>query len=134
MRLDRALYNDGWFDSWSNTSCCTLTHSKSDHHPLLFSTSNEAIRRPSHFKFLKMWTAHPDCRRLVSSVWCNPVVGCPMFILSHKLKLLKLKLKSWNKCTFGNVHEKVDHALTIIDQIQEKISLDGWSESLAAQE
>ncbi|MCH85515.1 RNA-directed DNA polymerase (Reverse transcriptase), partial [Trifolium medium] len=44
-----------------------------------------------------MWTTHPDCDKIIKDCWGKTVVGCPMYILSQKLKLVKDKLKSWNK-------------------------------------
>ena len=45
--------------------------------------------------------------KLIHDSWANKVVGCPMFILQHKLKKLKLELRDWNKNSFGNVHNAV---------------------------
>jgi len=42
--------------------------------------------------------------KLIRDSWANTIVGCPMFILQHKLKRLKIELRSWNKNSFGNVH------------------------------
>lgn len=77
--LDRAICNNDWLNYWSSISCCTLTRSQSDHHPLL----------------RKVFVPVP----LISSFWpCGPVtlivkgwwgrfgvgtfLGCPMAILS----------------------------------------------------
>ena len=45
--------------------------------------------------------------KLIHDSWANKVVGCPMFILQHKLKKLKIELQDWNKNSFGNVHNAV---------------------------
>lgn len=81
-----------------------------------------------------MWTEHKDCKRLVSEVWRRSFYGCPMSILSQKLKALKSELKVWNKLVFGNVHQKVDQAMTELDSVQKLVSSSGPSDSLAAQE
>jgi len=44
---------------------------------------------------------------LIHDYWANKVVDCPMFILQHKLKRLKIELRDWNKISFGNVHNAV---------------------------
>lgn len=41
-----------------------------------------------------------------------------MFILSQKLKMLKLELKTWNKVVFGDVHLKVEQAQREVDLLQ----------------
>lgn len=52
-----------------------------------------------------MWTLHPDCKNIIADSWKLNVVATPMFILTQKLKVLKEKLKAWNKDSFGNVNE-----------------------------
>jgi hypothetical protein len=81
-----------------------------------------------------MWTLHPDCDSLVKDSWNSEVVGCPMYILSSKLKNLKGKLKSWNKEKFGNVHDFVTAAETKLHQIQNLIQLNGPSDALLSDE
>jgi len=83
---------------------------------------------------MKMWNEHPDCENVIKQVWQSSVVGCPMFILSQKLKMLKDKLKVWNKDVFGDVHSQVSNAYKIVDEIQEKIDAQGHSDSLMEQE
>lgn len=53
-----------------------------------------------------------------------------MFILSHKLKLLKTELKVWNKESFGDVNLKVERAMCLVDDIQAKIANEGFQDSL----
>lgn len=62
--------------------------------------------QPAPFKFFNMWTSHSDCKRLVTDVWSRSFIGCPMAVLTQKLKALKLELKKWNKDDFGNVHTR----------------------------
>jgi len=45
--------------------------------------------------------------KLIHDSWKNNVVGCPMFVLQHKLKRLKIELKIWNKKSFCNVQNEV---------------------------
>lgn len=85
MRLDRSICNDNWLAFWDCVSCCTLPRSQSEHHPILLILKKGSQTFPSSFKFLKMWTKHVDCRRLVSEVWQRHVAGCPIFVLSQKL-------------------------------------------------
>jgi hypothetical protein len=81
-----------------------------------------------------MWTLHDDYKNIVAASWNEPVVGCPMFVLSQKLKSLKLKLKTWNKETFGNVHELVKNAETHLLQIQTQIDTFGHTNILLDQQ
>jgi hypothetical protein len=65
-------------------------------------------KRGLQFKFLKMWSLHDSCKDVIKNCWNTLVVGCPMFILSQKLKMLKEKLKTWNKDIFGNVRDQIE--------------------------
>lgn len=129
-RLDRGICNEEWLDFWYTTSYCTLVRSKSDHFPLLLVANKAVSTFPSSFKFHKMWIQHSDCRRLIQEVWFNPVQGCPMFILSQKLKYTKAALKDWNKNVFGNVHLRVEKVMEAVNSIQQQISDEGASDSL----
>jgi len=70
---------------------------------------------------MRMWTLHSDCKNIIQESWNTPVIGCPMFILTKKLKILKEKLKVWNKDCYGNVHEFVSDAEQNLQLIQAQI-------------
>jgi len=71
---------------------------------------------------MQMWSLHPDCKKVVESCLNKPVVGCPMFVLSKKLKNLKLALKEWKKESFGNVQDNVKIVEEDLNQIQMHIN------------
>jgi hypothetical protein len=62
------------------------------------------------------------------------IIGCPMYVLSQKLKNLKVKLKLWNKEVFGNVHELVSLAENNLHLIKLQIDTDGHSDELLDQQ
>jgi hypothetical protein len=84
----------------------------------------------SQFKFMKMWSLDQSCKDVITNCWNSPVVGSPMFILSTKLKMLKEKLKIWNRETFGNVHDYVKQAESDLADIQNQIQLGGHTDTL----
>lgn len=92
-RLDRTICNDASLNLWTSISRCTLIRIGSDHYPLLLEMKKDSGPHSSFFKFMKMWASHPNCIKLVQDVWKENMVGCPMFVLSQKLKMLKFKLK-----------------------------------------
>ncbi|KAF1897548.1 hypothetical protein Lal_00036990 [Lupinus albus] len=126
-RLDRCIANEVWMNSWNQLSCSTLPRIASDHHPLLLCFDLGDIPRSS-FKFQKMWLSHPDCQRLVSEVWKEELVGCPMFVLSQKLRNLKKEFKTWN------VQVRVKQAMSNVAAIQDAISFSGSDDDLLNQE
>ncbi|PNX99831.1 ribonuclease H, partial [Trifolium pratense] len=132
-RLDRAVCNQAWLDLGC-VSVTTLTKHKSDHSPLLLEYQLTTTSFASHFKFMRMWSLHPDCRNIILNCWNTVIVGCPMFILSQKLKLLKNKLKIWNKQSFGNVHDFVISTEQKLQHIQDQIQQNGHTVALLAEE
>jgi hypothetical protein len=133
-RLDRVICNQAWFDTCCVSSVTSLTKIRSDHFPLLFDFKLTNTTFASQFKFLRMWSMHPDCWSVISDCWNINVVGCPMFVLSQKLKMLKVKLKSWNKVCFGNVNDMVCNAELKLAQIQKQIQDNGHSDVLMFEE
>lgn len=63
--------------------------------------------------------------------WILKVSGCPMFVLSEKLKILKNNSNIWNKETFGNVHYLVSDVEDELHLVQAKIQFDGYSDNLS---
>lgn len=55
-----------------------------------------------------------------------------MFVLTKKLKILKGNLRAWNHSSFGNVHDKVKQAESVLSNIQEKIFMYGHTDVLAS--
>ena len=125
VRLDRTVCNQQSIGFWDAISCSTLSKCHSDHYPILLVLAKGAPARARPFRFLSVWLEHPDCRRLVTETWKEPVVGCPMFILKSKLKRVKLALRSWNWEVFGNIHEGVRSSWQSLDSIQREIHENG---------
>lgn len=73
-----------------------------------------------------MWTKNEDCIRVFEDVWKTKFYGCPMFILDKNPKLLKARLKEWNKHTFGDVNIKVKEAEKELKDIQDFIGKFGY--------
>lgn len=71
-----------------------------------------------------MWIAHPSFKYLVEAVWQLPVYGNPQFILSQKLKALKLRLKDWNKETFGYIKNNISAVESSILHLQVSMDTD----------
>ena len=67
--------------------------------------NSPCLSRP--FRFMEMWTHHDTFLDLVKEVWCENVYGSTSFVLCHKLKLLKAKLKKRNWEVLGNLNSKI---------------------------
>lgn len=117
MHLDRALFNEAVLQDW-RVSCVALPRHRSDHYPIMFDLNPLVVGAARPFKFLSIWTKHPNCRRVIQEVWRKQAVGCPMYVLSLKLKILKGALKLWNKQCFGDVRGRVREATARLKSIQ----------------
>lgn len=62
------------------------------------------------------------------------VHGCPMVILSQKLKLMKNAFKIWKNEIFGDVHKMVATAYYELDSLQQHIDKVTYSEDLHERE
>jgi len=133
-RLDRAVCNQLWLDNCVSLAVTSLTRHKSDHFPILLDFKTSSIPQVTPFRFMQMWLLHEDCKRIVKETWSNNVVGSPMFVLSQKLKDLKLKLKDWNHNIFGNVHALVKEAENKLADIQELLDIQGMNDDLLEQQ
>ncbi|XP_058727131.1 uncharacterized protein LOC131598562 [Vicia villosa] len=129
-RLDRVICNMDLLDVCHSIKCHTLPKVKSDHYPLLYSINLEKVTFKSQFKFLNMWTKNEDCLRVIEEVWKTKFWGCPMYVLDRKLKLLKARLKDWNKNSFGDITHNVITAESDLRKIQDDIGNFGYTDLL----
>ncbi|CAL9010028.1 unnamed protein product [Prunus brigantina] len=65
---------------------------------------------------------------MVAAQSCFSFYGCPMFVLSSKLRALKAKLKEWNWREFGDIYAKVNDSMRALESIQTEIATLGPSD------
>ena len=64
----------------------------------------------------------------------GPPTGTAMFCFQQKLKLLKSKIRTWNKEEFGNIFEDKKRLIFELDQLSQKGMIDGWDEGMYKKE
>nr|CAN60370.1 hypothetical protein VITISV_011180 [Vitis vinifera] len=80
---------------------CVFTRPVSEHFPILLE-GGELRRGPSPFKFENMWLKVEGFKELLKAWWERDTFnGSTSFILAEKLKVVKSKLKEWNRDVFG---------------------------------
>ncbi|KAL3361773.1 hypothetical protein AABB24_014579 [Solanum stoloniferum] len=99
-RLDRVLYNSEWFDLFNKTVVNHLAIASSDHAPLLVDFTNRVEEFQKYFKFLNIWTEHPEFLEVVRKEWVEECHGNPMWKLHRKLKKTTTALSRWSKVTY----------------------------------
>ncbi|XP_028057303.1 uncharacterized protein LOC114261263 [Camellia sinensis] len=117
-KLDRFLLSPEWvhmfkFKFWG------LPRYGSDHCPIILM---EDVRDwgPRPFRFINAWVLHPQFLSFVKQSWeeLGISVGAS-FVISSKLKVLKLKLKQWNLEVFGDIK----HNLKVAKEVLHKLEL-----------
>ncbi|RVW49203.1 putative ribonuclease H protein [Vitis vinifera] len=102
-RLDRFLISEDWENHFSGASQCSLPRPVSDHFPILLDGGGTR-RGPIPFRFENMWLKEEGFKELLKGWWQGfNYSGSYSFILTEKLKALKIKLKEWNSEVFGKV-------------------------------
>ncbi|XP_043724222.1 uncharacterized protein LOC122671183 [Telopea speciosissima] len=128
IRLDRALCNAAWRQSFEDTAVFIKPAVCSDHCPIMVDTEGGRTRGKRPFRFESMWTMHEDCKNVAQKAWSIPVTG-----QASKQTLLKIAhcqemFRKWNVEVFGNIHESIKALKTELAHVQ------GLPSSLYSQE
>ncbi|XP_060182388.1 uncharacterized protein LOC132612058 [Lycium barbarum] len=106
-RLDRIVCNEKLLDVMPTMKVTHLIKKGSDHSPLEheFSTTTEVIIKP--FMFLNFWVQHESFQEVIKQHWCIDFEGNPFTKFQHKLKKVKIALRTWSKNTYGNIFQQI---------------------------
>ncbi|XP_020249336.1 uncharacterized protein LOC109826732 [Asparagus officinalis] len=133
-RLDRALVNDTWINSFNSSHVEFLLPSFSDHSPALVSILEDCLQGKKPFRFFNMWTKHANYLSTVATIWQMHVEGYKMFSVVTKLKNLKYALKDINKRHFHNISEQVLRAKQKLETVQTNLQQDHLNSALISLE
>jgi hypothetical protein len=89
------------------------------HTPLLLNSNLPVQLLPRPFRFEAFWTRDPTCGIVINEAWSALIAGSPSFCLLQKLKITKAAIKYWNKHYFGNINNKLDCTLSLLDKVQQ---------------
>ena len=89
-----------------------LSRPTSDHFPVLLEGGRCFKRGPYPFRSENVWIKEEGFKELITDWWNNfEFRGTSSFVLTEKIKALKVKLKAWNQEVFGRVEENKKSAL-----------------------
>lgn len=108
-KLDRALINEAWLDSFPRSLAQFLAPDISDHTPCCITLDFPLpLADTKPFKFFNYLTAHPDFLSMVAeALICTENEIHSLYLLSVKLKELKGELKRLNKENFSKIQKRV---------------------------
>ncbi|XP_026451504.1 uncharacterized protein LOC113351785 [Papaver somniferum] len=106
VRLDRALVNNRWINSYTNAFLRHLVPIASDHSPILLHTRPHSNKH-SPFKLYKCWFNFSSCTETINQSWNHQFLGSPSYQFSSKLKYTRFKLQQWKRQSFGNIEENL---------------------------
>ncbi|XP_057803363.1 uncharacterized protein LOC131018665 [Salvia miltiorrhiza] len=129
--LDRAFFSNSFAEDWHTIFTQVLPRATSDHSPILLMCQSVPLPSCRFFRFLDMWTLHPDFLEMVKQSWSkNLDCSCPIFTVMAKLKRLKKELRIWNKSTFGNVDKLIMEKQQELQEVQDRIATEGYTDDL----
>ncbi|KAI9123912.1 hypothetical protein K1719_005212 [Acacia pycnantha] len=99
MRLDRAICNSTWIQSFLCSSLTHLPKVLSDHRPILIrlGLNPQAHSTDPPFKFLAAWLTHSDFQGIVHRIWSSG------YDLPTCIDQFTEEMKIWNKDSFGHI-------------------------------
>lgn len=109
-KLDRALGNDVWLDSFPNAIANFTPLDFFDHSAGILNFVPSCSKKSS-FKIFNYLINHKDFLQTARDCWTSiSVHGTQMYQLCAKLKALKAPLRSLNHSGFGGIHQRVTAA------------------------
>ncbi|GMI75496.1 hypothetical protein like AT4G29090 [Hibiscus trionum] len=95
-RLDRAVANPRWWDLHENYSVSHLSHTISDHFPILVDTVGQTMQRPMArgevFRFDANWVLEDEAAQIIKNCWESSSATVP-----EKLHETGCALMSWSR-------------------------------------
>lgn len=123
-KLDRAMGNEAWRESFPDVVAHFEAPGDSDHSPCVVDLLvGSEIRRVS-FKYFSFLSTHPQFLDQILAAWqCEIAVGSKLFSLGQRLKAVKQACRSLNRIGFGNIQQKTKLAMEELQEIQSEMLL-----------
>lgn len=117
QKLVRCLMSIDWEEMFPLVSVCALVRELSDHTPLLVDTGSGGFVAAS-FKFELCWLLRPELEVLVREVWTIDASNLSSLdAWQFRLRLLRRRLKGWNRNVEGLYKKEKKEILAQIDLI-----------------
>ncbi|XP_062096274.1 uncharacterized protein LOC133802055 [Humulus lupulus] len=133
-KIDRALVNSTWVDSFHFSEAVFLPEGTFDHSPILVSLHQDVVCGKKPFRYFSMWKDAENFDGKIAQSWKEGIVGIDMFKLTVKLKRLKQVLKSINKEGFNDLQKKAMAAKEALLELQGRLNNDPLNSHLLLKE
>ena len=117
-------------------SVVVLPSSSSDHWPIDLDWESVGVNLGGPFRLEKLWLLQANFPEKLKEWWEEmPLIrGTRMYQFQQNLKLLKNKIKKWNKESFGNNFQAKKELDSKIQEVQIKGMQSGFSDEICMQE
>ncbi|KAG7558973.1 Endonuclease/exonuclease/phosphatase superfamily [Arabidopsis thaliana x Arabidopsis arenosa] len=97
-KLDRALVNEEWINSFPDSFAIFDPPGDSDHSPCLVNTDASVERTKKSFKYFSFLSSHPKFKEIIALAWAKEVcVGSRLFTFGQRLKEVKVACRKLNR-------------------------------------
>lgn len=121
-KLDRALGNDSWRQSFPDTVEMFEAPGDSDHAPCVVDFEVASEIRKSSFKYFSFLSTHPRFIGDIQTAWSeNIMMGSKMFSLKQRLKAVKKACREINRVRFANIQQRAKDAMMNLKRVQENL-------------
>ncbi|XP_058749365.1 uncharacterized protein LOC131622352 [Vicia villosa] len=121
-RLDRFLLSEGLVDGWKIVGQKVGDMDISDHAPIWLK-ANDKDWGPKPFRFINCWLEDREFLKFAEDSWKDfAVAGNYTFMLKENLKLLRNKLRIWNKESFGWIDLKIEEAIKVLNSAESQLT------------
>lgn len=124
--IERFLLSEGFVARWNINAQWVGDRDISDHCPIWL-VSSSLKWGPKPFRFNNCWLEHKDFVKFVQDNWSSfQVEGRDYYVLKEKLKMLKEKLRRWNREVFGFKVLLIENLVRDLNEV-ERVAAEGGS-------
>lgn len=103
--LDRGVANDQWRLLFQRAMIQHCARTSSDHAPIILDTFSDNFNGPQPFRFETFCIREPSFKVVVQQAWEVEFSDSLGFQICQNIKVLKRRLKQWNRKSFGDIQE-----------------------------